>query len=206
MDELPQMASRGLGANGVVQMGDDNRMIAVFYKKAVANPHRSKAEGRPAFDALDYVQIFEPGDKYTKVDRPVKESDKMRFPNKWALYQQNKDQTASGTPLEFLYPDQPDLVAELKAMKIHNVEQLRDLSDTNATKLQFGGSLREAARKYLEAADKGKTYHALDAKLKDQDSTIKEQNEVIQALKARLDALDEQTERRGPGRPRKEAA
>lgn len=205
MDEIPQMQARGLGANGVVQMGDDARMIAMFYKKAVPNAARSKAEGLPKFDSVDYVKIFEPGDKYTVVDRPVKDSDKARFPTKWALYQQNKDQSASGTPLEYLYPDQPDLVAELKAMKIQSVENLRDLSDTNAGRLQFGASLREAAKKYLEAADKGKTYHALDAKLKDQESTIREQNEVIQALKARLDALDEEP-RRGPGRPRKEAA
>lgn len=205
MDEIPQMAGR-VGPNGVVQMGDDNRMIAIFYKKAVPNAARSKAEGIPKFDSVDYVQIFEPGDKYTKVDRPVKESDKMRFPTKWAAYQQNKDQTATGTPLEYLYPDQPDLVAELKAMKIQNVEQLRDLSDTNATRLQFGGSLREAARKYLEAADKGKTYHALDAKLKDQESTIKELSETNRALIARLEALEEGEPKNGPGRPRKEAA
>lgn len=205
MDEIPQMQAHGLGANGVVQMGDDNKMIAVFYKKAVANPAKSKAEGRPIFDAVDYVQIFQPGDRFTKVDRPVKDSDKARFPTKWNLYLQNKDQDATGTPLDYLFPGQPELVAELKAMRIHNIEQLRDLTDTNASRLQFGGALRDNARKYLEAADKGKNFHALDAKLKDQSATIKEQSDTIAALKARLDAL-EGDEKRGPGRPRKEAA
>lgn len=192
----------GLNADNSVKLGDDSKMAVQFYKRAVPDEFRSKQAGTSLFVQKDYVKIFQPGER-DFIDRPVKESDKYRFPRHWQAYQAGLEKQAEdGTPLDHLFPGNPEIVAMLAAVHVHTVQHLANLTDSSAGNFQFGGDLRKKAQTFLEGAEKGKTFHALE----EQVSTLIAQNKLlverITALEAEGDDEGE-TPRRGPGRPRK---
>jgi hypothetical protein len=181
--EIPAATASGINADGTVKLGSDDKLLVSFYKRAVQDEFQSKSQGTPIFVQKDYVRIIQPGEKDI-IDRPVKESDKARWPVKWQAYLQNKEQAADGTPLDHLFPESPEIVATLRAMHIQTVQQLANLSDTAAGNLQFGGDLRKKAQTYLEGAEKGKKFHALEKRIADQDAEIKQLKEQLAALTA----------------------
>jgi hypothetical protein len=103
-----------------------------------------------------------------------------------------------GTPLRN-WPMIPAIrIAEFEAMGIFSVENLRDVSDVNIVKLQDGRVWREKATGWLASAEKNGT-----------EARFAAENE---RLRADMDELRKQIaelsveEKRGPGRPRKDAA
>lgn len=181
--EIPSAAATGINGDGSLQLGSDDKMIVTFYKRAVQDEYQSKTTGKPHFVERDYIKIIQPGEKDI-YDAPVKEQHKMRFPVKWQAYLQRKEQAADGTPLDLLFPDNPVIVATLRACHIQTVQQLANLSDTAAGNLQFGSELRKKAQMYLEGAEKGKKFHTLERRIQDQDAQIKELKEQIAVLMA----------------------
>jgi len=181
--EIPAAVASGINPDGSLQLGSDDKLIVAFYKRAVQDEFQSKATGRPHFVEKDFVKIIQPGEKDI-VDRPVKELDKQRWPAKWQAYLQKKSQAADGTPLELLYPDNPVIVATLRAWSITTVQQLANLSDTAAGNLQFGGEMRKKAQQFLEGAEKGKKFHALERTIQEQAAELKELKEQIAILMA----------------------
>lgn len=139
------------GGHLTVHHGSDRECWVEFRKHPVYQQVESEEKGRPIFKDVDYITIQFPGDKTKKVDRPVMEDDKRRFPQHWAQFEATGLVTQIGTPLEEWPPITKSQALELKGLGIHTVEQLSNLGDGL---LGFLGAreYREAARKYLEKA------------------------------------------------------
>src|SRR4051812_43683598 len=84
--DMNSIVSQGYG---MVQYGPtDDKLIVGFYKKSVLNQARSRNEGKPVYEGVDFVKIEHPGENLNKVDRPVRDDDKRRWPQRWAQYEQ----------------------------------------------------------------------------------------------------------------------
>lgn len=166
------------GHTGVVKYGPgDQRMVVLFYNKSVHNPAKSVAEGRPYYEDQVYVRIHEPGERLNIVDRPASDSDKKRFPIHWSAFQQNKQQTMPGTPIDLLYPEHPSIASTLRANGIQTIEQCAELSANAIDNIGMGGQqwVNEAV-KYMASANKGVT----NAQMRHETERLERDNKVLQ--------------------------
>ena len=148
-----------------------------FYSRSKQNKQKTAAEGRPIFEAVEYVEILTPGDKDTVVDRPVRKLDMYLWTQKYVAFRQGLSQESDGTPISAWGGVPPERVDELKHFRIRMVEQLAEVPDSNLSNLGPNARAeREKARAYL-AAMKG-------------EGPAKELRAENDALKARLDALE----------------
>lgn len=193
-------------AFGLAPMGGPK---ITFYKRSILNPFRSGQQGSPQYDVKDYIKIEPPGDTTQIVDREIKGHEPRQYAEQWAQYQNSQEQVASGTPLTFLFPGDPDIVDTLKNFKFHTVEQLANASDSALQAVPMGGfDFREKAKKFADMSKDAAKFHQIEKSLTDKDYKIKEQADLIAQMGARLAALEASQddgggERRGPGRPRK---
>jgi hypothetical protein len=182
-----------------------------FYPGKRYNEFRSKETGKPEFDLVPMIKKCNPGDQTNIVERPVREEDKLEWPLHWAAYErQTSYRPESGTPLE----DWPRLdvatVAKLKALEFHTVEQVAECSDQQCQRIGMDCyGIRSRAAAYIAAAkDTALVQKQADA-LAIAAQEKADLQATVQRLGARLEALeslrqDGETEKRGPGRPRKE--
>lgn len=160
-----------------VTHGDDKECYVEFRLEAVHMQADSEKEGRPIYKDFPYIRIMFPGDKTKVVDRPVTDNDKIRFPNQWAAFERQGEQVQSGTPITEWSILTKSQALEMKAIGIHTVEHLANVSDQNLTWLG-AREYRDKARAWLEAA---KGTSAIVTQLQAQ----------IEALKADLEASKE---------------
>lgn len=153
--------SKGSGGGYNVSYGDDSGLYVEFFEDAILDKKETEKKGRNIYKSVDMVRIAFPGNNTKEVVRVVKTepsgsvpSDPDRFPKQWAAYQEGHEQVSDGTPLEHWPPLSKAQVLELKSMKIHTVEQLASLPDTN---LRWMGArqLRDNAKAWLEEAESG---------------------------------------------------
>lgn len=192
----------GIGANGVAQFGRDDSLLVEFYRGKRHNGAKSREAGTPIFDPVDMVRIVQPGEK----DVMEYEADKgtppykFRFPRQWAAYQQGIEQRKAGTPLDLVFPDQPDVVATLNAMHIYNAQQLAGITDTAIGNIPMGRSLVKTAKQFLGQATGSAEFHAL----KNENVTL---SSDLRAALARIEALEEKlTEPKAKADPKKKEA
>jgi hypothetical protein len=151
----------------------DDRLIVGFYKKSVLNAAQSRAEGRPVYEGRDFVKIQHPGETLNIVDRPAHDGDRQRWPQKWAHYQAGVTQIPDGIPLSLLFPDKPQIVDMMRGYNIHTVEQLSNLSGQAISTVGMGAQdWVNAAKRYMERADKGVNHHQFEKALADKDQQI----------------------------------
>jgi hypothetical protein len=180
------------GNVGMVEYGGGARgQLAIFYHKSVHNPQRSQQEGRPVFEDRVFVRVAPPGERLNIVDRPATRQDQQRWPQQWALFQQNKEQTPEGTPIELLYPEKPAVAATLRANGVMTIESCAELSGHAIDSIGMGAqSWVNAAQKYVSYANRGvaitqhrKDLEERDRKIRIQDQQIEElQNQISQLL------------------------
>ena len=167
-DGVPDSGQFRMRPDGMVQTGpSDSSMLCIFYKRAVHNPIRSAAEGRPIYVDEDFVIIQQPGEaNLQKVDRPVKPEDIQRWPVQWQAYAAGKDQVAEGTPLGLLFPRHPSAIAMLQAIGIMTVEHLANASATAIAAIgMHGQDYVNYAQKYINGAGKGAAFHQMQMEL-----------------------------------------
>lgn len=160
----------------------DNRLYVEFYVDAVRNAVKSAEAGRPIFDEVAFVKIQAPGDRLSSVVQKVNDLHKQRFPKQWAQFQNGQTQAVSGTPLEMWPQMTVGMVASLKAMNISTVEQLAELSDSNAAQIMGNHELRRKAKNFLDAAAGEAVNTKLEALLEKRDNEI----ELLKAQMAEL--------------------
>lgn len=192
MFEVPVEAGiTSIRSDGVAQFGRDDSLLVEFYRGKRHNGAKSREAGTPIFDPVDMVRIVQPGEK----DVMEYEADKgtppykVRFPRQWAAYQQGIEQRKAGTPLELVFPDQPDVVATLNAMHVYNAQQLAGLSDTAMGNVPMGRTLVKTAKQFLGQATGSAEFHALKAENAQQAADIK-------ALTARLEAMEKASKKK----------
>lgn len=191
-------APTGLNNDGTARFGAENQVFAIFYRGTKRDNFASQENGFPIEKGVDMVEIRQVGER-DSLRREVTDTDKARWPQRWAAYQQNRQQVQEGTPLDLLFPKNPEVVATLKANNIHTIQALDVVPDS--VTLPFIGEHKAKARMFLEGIDKGKGFHALEKKLEDAEFRNLELEDRLKALEARLATIDD--DKRGSGRPRK---
>lgn len=169
--DVNSIASQGYG---MVQYGPtDDKLIVGFYKKSVLNAARSRSEGKPIYEARDFIKIQHPGETLNVVDRPAHDGDRQRWPQKWAQYQAGVNQIPDGVPLNQLFPDRPHIVDMMRGYNIHTVEQLSNLSAEAIGTVGMGcQEWVNAAQRYMERVSKGVNHHQFEKALADRDQRI----------------------------------
>lgn len=172
---------------------DDKKLVAQFFVEAVKNEFKSAQEGRAIFDEIVMIRILTPGSRDVMTNK-ANDQYKARFPRQWALFEQKRQQTVDGTPLEqvpFLTVGQ---IAELKALNVHTLEQLATLADTVAHKVMGFQELKRKAAQFLEAAKSAAPITMLNEQLAQRDAQIAAMQQQIDRMQAAFDRLDKQTQ------------
>lgn len=165
-----------------VSHGDDKECYVEFRMEPIHMTAHSEAEGRPIYQDFPFIRIMFPGDKTKVVDRPVTDTDKQRFPNQYRAFEQQGVQVQTGTPITEWSILTRSQAMEMKAMGIHTVEQLSNVSDTNLNWL--------GARDYR---DKAKAWISASS---DTGATVSKLMAEIATLRADLEASKEAPKRR----------
>ena len=130
----------------------DDALAVKFYSDTLKNETKSKEEGRPIFEEVDWIKINKPGSK-DGVNRPIRQGDKERFPRHWLAYQaKEENQGEIGTPLAEWTGITRSQVQELKYWNISTVEQLALAADTSMSVMQGLTTLKQSAKKWLDAS------------------------------------------------------
>jgi len=168
----------------------DDLLWVQFSTKAMQDNFKSQKEGRPIFFDQIRIEIRVPGNQLLTIERPMEDSDKVRFPRQWAYFQQTHgtDGQNVGTPLAQWPLLRPSQIEELRALKFYTVEQVAFASDDQISRVGLLAGMapfafRERAKLYLESAKD----NALATK---QAEEIKKRDELIADMKARLDKLE----------------
>lgn len=150
------------------------------------------------FKTEPFIKIDFPGDNLTSIDRPLRDADKLEYPQAWERYKNKEKQVIDGTPLAH-WPMMTRLqVAELNALNIWTVEQLVQLPQVHAHKvmgfemlkakaLQFLDSSRRMANAEKDAADKV----AAEAELAKRDAENKELRDQLSVMSIQMQALQD---------------
>lgn len=132
---------------------NDHKLFVSFYTKPVMNPLKSTEAGRQVFDEKDYIRIMTPGSQLCIIDEPVKSGNYLsRFGDRYSKWKAGQQELISGTPLD-AFPwliGKIGLLAELKALNIHTVEQLSTLPDSAMHNMMGGHELRKRAAEWLD--------------------------------------------------------
>lgn len=153
--------------------GGDQRKHVVFYTRPVLDPVRSAAEGRPYFNDVIHVRMQDPGDNLQVTDRPATDSDKQRFPQHWRNFEAGRGEEQPGTPVDFLFPDKPSIVARLRHANVRTVEALAEVSAEGMRTIGMGAmEWSQAAAKFLKLANDSKAQTQMNAELEKRDLTI----------------------------------
>ena len=188
--------------SGVAHFGDpDKSLIVQFYADKKQDFAASQKAGTPIFVHKDMVRVIQIGEK----DVAEYEADrghppyKYRWPRQWEQYQKGVEQVPNGTPLDILFPSQPEIVATLAAIHVRTIQQLADISDTAIGNIPMGRSYVNTAKQFLGRANGSTEFHAL----KDENATLKDEMTRLQKqMAALMDRLTDDDAGPRPGRPK----
>lgn len=123
----------------------------------------------------------------------------LKYGEQLKLYDAGTLSETVGTPLKDLIGMTPATIMNLKARGIHTVEMLADLSDAAGQELMGFWEYRDRARKHIEMREKNAPMLRVEAM---EDKHAKEIASLTRQIEE-LQALAQQPEKRGPGRPPK---
>lgn len=169
----------------------DEKLFVQFKTEPVLNPAASTKAGRPIFDEVDMIIIRTPGSQLTSVVAPAKHY-MSRFGDRYRKWKAGQADTQSGTPLEsFPYLlNRPGMIAELKALNVHTVEQLAGMSDGNKQRIM---GAHELCRRASEWMDKTQGTDAKVAQMAKENDDLKAQMKTLQAQMQTLSNQKEQS-------------
>lgn len=167
-----------------MQSKGDAALGVKFYMNAVQDPDATKQAGRPVFVDVEYIKIVVPGDKYSIVDRAVRDGDRSRFAIQYQRFSSGKNQEQEvGTPLKE-WPVLTKAQAEtLVASQVRTVEQLAAMSDANVSGLGPGyRQLQRQAKAFLEVSAGNAPVQKMVAELEERDLKIASQEAQLKEL------------------------
>lgn len=178
--------AKGILADGLtVQHSDDRILNVTFYERAVQNNFQTTAKGYPVFDPVVFCRILTPGNTSSIWDQPARDIDKQRFPRHWAHFENKTTHMESGLPVDQWSVISLTTAATLKALNIHTVETLAQVSDANVFKIGTGGTeLREKAKAFVASHKEPDLAQKLAVDLQHQ----KEDNEALRTQMAEMSA------------------
>jgi len=177
----------------------DSKVYAEFMMHPRENPKKSREAGRPVYDEVPYVRIMAAGDKDNIVMRPIRETDKQRFPRQWQAFQNKEEQTQEGTPLSEWAGISRAQIEELRHFNIRTVEALANAPDANLQKFMGINALKQKAKAYMEDA---KLLVPIE-RLNNENAALRQQ---LDELKAQVNAMQSGDEAEKPKRRRRTKA
>jgi hypothetical protein len=178
----------------------ENSVFVSFFTDAVEIKAESEKAGRPIFKDMPFIRIVIPGDTNNIIEHRAKKEDFLKYPKAYEMYQRGESGGHTGTPLEQWPQITRSQVKEAKYFECHTVEQMAGLSDAHCQRLGMGFTeLRNKAAAYLDAA-------AGTARSTSQAAENDRLRAEMAELKSQMAQLAELSEKRTPGRPRKETA
>jgi len=173
------------------------KMAVFFHAVQVQNNFLTAQEKRPIFQERIFLKKLVPGDNTLTIDRPMREQDIEDYPVEWARFEQKKEATVAGTPIEVWNAISETQKAEFKALNIFTIDQFAQLADIAGNKIMGFNDLREKARTFIAASQDLEIFDKIraetDAKLQAQDVEMAELRAMIAELTAKKS-----------GRPKKE--
>jgi hypothetical protein len=172
-DDIPLVLEREAG------LADHYPQVAVgFGLLPVEDKKKSESAGHPVYVDKEFVKIVVPGDKQTVLCQPATDQHKQRFPKAYAAFKNRESKVVEGFPIE-QWPQVTRATAmTLKAIHIHTVESLAEVSDSNLGNLgQQGRDLRVKAQAFVRQAKDSAAANALaveNQSLRDQMSAMQE--------------------------------
>lgn len=151
---------------------DNDGGVPVFELRAV--PKAGVNQTEVEYEDVVWVKIFNKGDSKNIQERPVRDSDKERWPEHWKAFKENSEAPLNGIPLDDFPQITPAERMRLKSMHVRTVEELVDLPDNQLERLGGRGrSIHKAAREYL-AYREGKKVTDLEDEIEELKKQIKE--------------------------------
>lgn len=163
-----------------------------FYRDSKLDNFHSQESGLPVHKAVDMVLIWQPG-ALSSTKREVTELDRRRWASQWAAYQQNMEQRQDGTPLDVMFPKNPEVVKTLQGFHIWTIQALAALPDSE-NRIPFVADHKKRAKEYLDGAAKGAKFHQLEKRLEDAEMSSIAKDDLIKTLSDRLTALEAKKE------------
>lgn len=160
--------------HGQVMYGDESKLVVIFYEKPLFNKVKSIEKGVRHYDNATYVKIHAPGELLNVIDRPVQQSDTIKFRAQWNLFLQGKLQVPDGTPIDLLFPNNPAAADNLRAYGIHTIQQCAELSAHALDRIGMGGQeYKNMAVRYIQNGQSGAGLIQLQDQLRKKDQEIK---------------------------------
>jgi hypothetical protein len=195
-EEIPMILEREAGAPEQV-----NPIAVGFGLMPEQDGAASAKAGHPVFRDVEYCKKAVPGNRQSIALQPATEQDKLRFPKAYAAFKERAAKPVTGLPVEEWPIITRSQAMTLRAMHIHTVESLAEVSEANVGSLGQGGrELIAKAKAYVKQAAEG----AVVAQLAAEKQQLLDVITGLQAQLADLSGRVGEQEKRGPGRPRKQ--
>lgn len=188
--ELAAPQLMGSGNNYQVSYGNDKGLLVEFVEDAVHQEFESNQAGRAIYKQTAFLSIIYPGDKTKRTYRPAMDIDKRRFPLQWAAFEKGEKAIENGTPITQWNYLSKSQALELKHMGFWTVELLANATDQAISSLIGGNMIREQARTFITATKDDSKFTAMTAENEKLKERLTEQNNIIETMKTRLDALE----------------
>jgi len=167
----------------------DKSMAVRFFMGAVQDDVKTAQEGRPIFVDTPFVEMRVRGDRNNVINRPVRDSDKKRFPAVWAAFTANGDAAAQGTPLTQWPVMSTAMIEEMRYLGFTTVEHIADAQDHVLSRVTGLRSIQEKAKRYLEIAKEGSGLTKLEQQLAESQAQHAAALEMNKQLSAKLDVV-----------------
>lgn len=189
--------------NGGIDYALMNKGITpIFFIEAVPDDKATEAAGAVRMYEQEMVRLQIVGDMLNVANSPVDAGIKQRFAVEYEAWKAGKEaRHIQGTPLKNWPMISAIRIAEFEAVGIFSVENLSDVSDANVVRLADGRVWREKAIAWLASAKD----NAVSVQYAAENERLKADMDEMRKQIADLSAMVTE-EKRGPGRPRKEAA
>lgn len=157
----------------------DERIPVQFRIDALKDDAATEEKGRPIFRDVEFIKIFNGKDNI--IDRPLRDTDKQRWPRAYAAWKNTGDGDPGnvGTRLEHWPQLTRAQAEEFRHFKVFTVEQLADLNDAVVGQMPGAAKLKRLAALAVEAAKGEAPFLRMQTELDKRDGVIAElQSEV----------------------------
>ncbi len=171
--------------DGTVAFGDDSKLNVRFFRGTEIHGMQSIEQGRPVTVGVDMIGLRQPGERDEHHGR-VTEIHKQRFPRQWQAYVEGREHVPDGTPLDVLFPTEPETVENLRSLKVYTVEQLAELQENAIARLGMGSrDLVTKAQKFMAAATNYQAANKMNKELED----VKAEKALLEQRVAAMERL-----------------
>lgn len=182
----------GIAPDGMVIQPDKRFVRFQMGKKLHAQ--KTQEAGRSIFVPQIQFCVRQVGERDETVVEAT-EFHKMMHPRQWAAFEEKREAEIIGTPIDLLFPSSPEVVENMKALRVYTVEMLAAISEEGLRRLGMGAREWKAkAEQFMDRATQSAPLRELEAKLESRDAKIRLLEDQMALL---IEAAQKPKRRRG---------